>query len=695
MTIKTKFYPLVGGTDMVTAAIAVDPGRARSSINYEAVEQGYKRERGFERFDGRPKPSKAAYWILDFDAGTDQISEGDIVTGADSSATGEALIDMVIESGSLGGNDAAGYLVLVNVSSTSFNNNEKLQVSAANKADADGIEQKSAADTDALNNTYLQDAIETTRDDILAVPGSGISRGVWVYNGLTYAFRDNSGATAVDMYKQSTSGWVLQDLGETLTFTSGGTTAIAEEDTVTGDGSGATAVVKRVILTSGTWAGGNAAGRLIVYSVSGVFQSENLEVSMVDLATIAADAVPNTLAAGGRFDIVNNNFGGHTETRRMYGCDGVSLGFEWDGDTFVPIITGMTTDTPAHVFVHKKHLFFSFTGGSVQHSGIGLPYQWTVLLGAAEIAIGEEITGFSHNASAVLTIFGRNTIALLYGADAATWDLTTLADEAGSIEWTNQLIGTPIYMDDRGLRTLETTEAFGDFVLGTLTKAVAPVFKAKREAATRVTPTASVRVRGKDQYRLFWSDGFGLTMYLGRGLNAPEIMEFDLGIVVNAACSGEDANGEEIIFIGAGTDGFVYQLDAGTSFDGSAVDAYIRLPFNHIGSPTRHKRWHQLTLEMDAAIATVLNILVDFGFGDPEGSIAAEQSFTISGGAGYWNLDLWNEFIWSAGAAGVALLHIDGEGTNLSVSFLSNKIYEEPHTLTGLTLHYSELRLQR
>ncbi len=41
------------------------------------------------------------------------------------------------------------------------------------------------------------------------------------------------------------------------------------------------------------------------------------------------------------------------------------------------------------------------------------------------------------------------------------------------------------------------------------------------------------------------------------------------------------------------------------------------------------------------------------------------------------------------------ILHIEGEGTNLSVSFLSSKIFEDPHTFSGITLHYSELRLQR
>lgn len=689
MTTKTQYYALGGGVDMVTPPITINPGFARVSVNYEPLEQGYMRIDGFERFDGQPKPSAASYWILDFDAGTAAINEGDIVTGADSSATGEALIDAVVETGSYGGSDATGYNVLVNLSGN-FQNNENLQVSAATKSVADGIEKKRGADTDALDATYLQDAIETTRTDILAVPGSGNMRGAWVFKGLAYAFRDNSGATAVDMYKETTAGWVLQDLGETFTYTSGGTTEIQEEDTVTGSISGETAVVKRVILDSGTWAGGNAAGRLIVYSVSGAFQAENLLVSAADLATIAADAVPNTLEAGGRFDFANSNFGGHSGTNRMYGCDGKSLGWEWDGAVFVPIITGMTTDTPAHVFVHKKHLFFSFTGGSMQHSGIGDPYAWTILSGAAELAIGEEITGFSGNATKTLTIFGRNKIAILYGTSASDWELVVLTDEAGAIEWTQQLIGSPIYMDDRGLRSLETTQAFGDFKLGTLTRLIEPVFKAKRAAS--VTAQGSIRVRAKDQYRLFWSDGFGMTMYLGRG--KPEIMEFDLGKVVHCIGGGEDSTGEEIMFFGS-TDGFIYQLDAGTSFDGAKITAFVRLPFNHVGSPTRHKKWRQSTLELDADIDTVLLVLADFGFGDPEATTADEKSFTVSGGAGYWNLDNWNEFIWSATATGVALLHIEGEGTNISVSFFSDKIYEKPHTLNGITLHYSELRLQR
>ncbi len=696
MPIKTQYFQLSGGLDLRTPAISVPPGRAIGVENYESSARGYRRIDGFERLDGRPAPSDASYWILDFDAGTDAMSAGDILTGDPSGATGELLIDAVIESGSYGGNDAAGYNVLVNVTGT-FVNNEALDVSAAQKATADGVVSQRGADTDTLDATYIQDAIETTRADILAVPGSGDMRGVCLFAGAKYAFRDNAGATAVDMYKSTTAGWVLQVLGETMNFTSGGTTEIAEGDTITGDSSAKTAVVKRVILTSGTWAGGDAAGRFVLYSVSGAFTpGEGLEVSAVNLATCTADAVVNTLAAGGRFEFAIGNLGGHAGNRNLYGVDGVSLGWEWDGTVFTPIITGMTIDTPRHVIIHHNHLCYSFSGGSFQHSGIGTPYVWTILSGATEIQIGQEITGMIQNVTGTLTIFGRNIVNILYGFSAVTWTMDTLTDEAGGVEWTQQLIGTPIYLDDHGLRSLSTTQAFGDFKLGELTSLVEPLFASKRKAG--ITAVASIRVRSKDQYRIFWSDGTYLTMYFGekqgRSTGKPEITIGSLGKVVTCAFSGEDSAGNEVLLIGS-TDGFVYQLDSDTSFDGTEIVAFLRLPFNHVGSPTNDKRWTKATAEIDAQGIISLGVLADFSYGDPDQPGLGEVDFSISGGGAFWNEANWNEFLWSAQVEGIAEVYIDGIGNNMSLVFRSEATYESPHTIHSLTLHYSERRLRR
>lgn len=116
-------FPLSGGLDVVTPPLAIKPGRLIACDNYEAVSTGgYRRIGGYERFSGLPKPSNAAYWYLSFDAG-DIVDPGvgSKAHGATSGVTGEVLT-VVLESGTWAGSDAAGYVVLFNVSGTFIDN---------------------------------------------------------------------------------------------------------------------------------------------------------------------------------------------------------------------------------------------------------------------------------------------------------------------------------------------------------------------------------------------------------------------------------------------------------------------------------------------------------------------------------------------------------------------------------------------
>ena len=86
--------------------------------------------------------------------------------------------------------------------------------------------------------------------------------------------------------------------GRAMPFTSGGTTEIEVGDTIVGATSGAEAPVKQVLLSSGTWAGGDAAGFILFDEISktGTFESENLDVgATLNLATVTVD-VENTIS---------------------------------------------------------------------------------------------------------------------------------------------------------------------------------------------------------------------------------------------------------------------------------------------------------------------------------------------------------------------------------------------------------------
>lgn len=75
-----------------------------------------------------------------------------------------------------------------------------------------------------------------------------------------------------------------------IAFTSGGTYVLAVGDTITGGTGGATAVVMNIELTSGTFAGEDAAGTIFVESQVGTFESETLNVGdNSNVATITAD----------------------------------------------------------------------------------------------------------------------------------------------------------------------------------------------------------------------------------------------------------------------------------------------------------------------------------------------------------------------------------------------------------------------
>ena len=88
-----------------------------------------------------------------------------------------------------------------------------------------------------------------------------------------------------------------------VAFTSGGTRTPVAGETVTGATSTKTAIIISITISSGTFAGGDAAGTLLVRTQSGAFQSENL-----DLTTLIGGSVLNAMTIGAdmlRFELAD------------------------------------------------------------------------------------------------------------------------------------------------------------------------------------------------------------------------------------------------------------------------------------------------------------------------------------------------------------------------------------------------------
>jgi hypothetical protein len=688
---EAKYFGFVGGMDMVTPSIVVPPGRVRASRNYESSARGYKRIEGWERFDGRAKPSEATYKVITFSDGKFIPPVGGNITGSASGKTAYVLASTIIQSGSASNGDAVGTFPIME--DTGLLQGETISFGGVEIGVLTSAPEESAAPSLEVEESWGAAARNYLRGFIQQPAGSGPIRGIAIYKGDVYAFRDNEAGTSGVMYKATTSGWSAIAFHKSISFDAG-TSEFQVGETITqttGSTPGATAVIRKVILQDGDWTTNDAVGRLIITSVVGTFQDNSTILSTsAGSATVNGTVSDITLPPGGRYAFDTNNFMATTGTLNLYGANGVGPAFEFDGQTLTPILTGEPNDTPSRIAAHADHLFLSYDDGRFIHSSIFKPLNFEIIQGALLGGIGEPITDLVPTATGELAIFGENKVGILYGTNSENWQLKTLTNESGAQPWTTQLIGTPLYLDHVGVRSLDATQSYGNFSLGTKTQMVQPHIESKSRGSIKAV--GSMRIRSKDMYRLFWSDGSGLSIYFGR--KQPEAMLFNLDFVPSCTVSGEDSTGREVLFLGS-TDGDVYQMDSGTSADGDVLVSYLRIPFNHVGSPTNDKRWHKAVLEVDSASRSKLSITYSFSYGDTALPQASEKDFLVYGGGGLWNEANWNEFKWSSPIEGVANIYIDGIGQNMSLTVISVSDYHEPHTLHGVTLHYNYRRLVR
>jgi len=757
--VKPDYYPLGGGLDLLTPAIAMPPGKVISAQNYEPeIGGGYKRIKGYERYSGKALASSKSYWLATV-ALSGAVAVGDTITGVSSSATGVVI---AIES--------ATVLVLAVVTGTFVA--ETIQVSASNVGTVSAVVENDAA-SPSDHADYKALAAENWRSNI---NGLGTITGLHHYGGSLYAFFEdgvtvggasitiaspaviniggsvNEGAkvvltttgalptgltagttyycinvsgsncnlsatpptlggvaintsgtqsgvhtatvTRANISKATASGWSAVTLGSEIQFT-GAVGEITAGQTITGLTSGATALVVRALLRTGTWTV-SGAGTLVISTITGTWQSgESVRVGGVTKVTSSSLATNIYRVPGGTLDAVTANFTGSTDTKRIYGADGVNHAFEFDGTNYIPIRTGMAVDTPSHAYVHKNHFFLSFRGSS-QNSSIGQPYAWTVVTGASEIATGDDITGYlaqSGSATAAsLAIFTEGKTFTLYGNSSSDWQLSPSGDDIGAFAFCFQPIGNDTMMlTNRGIQRLRTVQDFGNFAYTSVSDLVQPIITAKRSLSA-----CSTTLKTRNQYRVFFSDGTALTVGL-TGNKISGITPLDYGTPITCVCTAQDADGNEVTWFGS-SDGYVYQDNSGTSFDGDPIEAWIRLPFNNQKGPRVRKRYRAAILEGVCQGYSEISVTYLLGYGtiDVEDGVASTGNLLVGGG-GFWDdyNYVWDQFVWDAQAVANPRISLDGTEKNISLLFYSNRYQDDSHTIQGVTIMSSALRLER
>jgi hypothetical protein len=679
-------FSLGFGLDLVSDYLSKNPGACLSMRNMEpGINNGYTYFPRYEACDGRPPPSEQNYLALKV-ADASAFVVGDTVTGVSSTATGRVI-----------GVDPTTNLIGVAKVVGTFVNGESLTVTTLTQIFGLGL-----GPTD-LDDAWLLATQLLYRADITAVPGSGPILGVHVHRGVKLAWRNNVGGTAAELYKSTPSGWQQIPFGFYLKFDQGNGDEILEGDTITGQTSGATGLVKRVIKYAGAW-NTDAEGYLVLANVTGTFQdNENLRDGGSHVhAKADGTAVAISFQPNGKFVMLSHNFYALDATYSVYGCDGVNPAWELrDDGTLSPIFLppdapdAPPNNTPNLIEQHRGHLFMMFDNGLVQHSVIGEPLVFSGFLGAADFGLGAPGTNMVSEAGGALILTTLRTTHALYGKTVDDWELQLISGDTGAAFNTGKLLLSFLALDDRGLVYLPRVDAYGNFSAGTVSEQVQPILNSYRGEAI-----GSVLVRDKNQYRLFFNDGSFLIVYLKESSYTNQGASFRYGYgfypdIPVCLANGEDATGKEVVLFGD-KDGWVYQAEKGTSDDGAEVEAWAQLAFSHAKSPRIRKRYRRAFVDLQATSALTLRVSAELQYGNPEKlNPLTVQDAAFGAAGGYWGVSNWGEFYWGTPTITNIYYPLTGSGVNISLTFYLKSATTKTFTINSVQIEYDPRRRER
>lgn len=690
---KEVIIKLRGGLDVATGAIARDPGNLIGSENYEPrLEGGVQRIKGYERYDGQPKPSDARFVVLGAVAWHASAIVGATLTGDDSAATGvicytDDTADPALRAVTqVVGTFVAGEDVLVGATTVATDVQLEPSISAA------------------TSNSMYEGAANIYRADIEAVPGSGPIRGVCVVAGVVYAFRDNVGATAQAVWKATSAGWAAIDYPTVYRIFFTGGSGGSGGSGVTLTQGGVTATVHRVMKSGGSWTAGDATGVLALRGAAsgGSFVNGAATLSSgetLDLVAVTYVAYP--LAAGGRWEFRPYRFQAllsllDVSITPVYGCDrmaeasGGGNAIEFDGQMAVPLLLG-GIDGPYHLVPHKQQLFAVQRRTSLQFGAPGDPYDFTVLSGAGEVLVGAPIAALEPVVGSedrgAMAVLGSNRSDILYGNDAADYQLVNLSTEVGAKQYSTQIMDDLIGLDEQGARYYSPNQNFGNFGSTTLTNHI-------RRKVTGRNPVASVINRADGRYRLFFDDQDFLVGVPGKRWSWT-LCRYPFQVW----CASEwEIDGVSTIFMGDEEDGYVYQADVGRSFDGAAIRAWLKTGYAHCGSPHLRKAFRLTFVEIRGDSVGSIYLQPDYTYGSTEldeQDSALSVNAPILGSDGAFDLGEWDVGSWDAQYLSNLRVRSPGVGSNVATLLFQQTAVELSHEITSVTHRFEQRREQR
>ena len=287
--------------------------------------------------------------------------------------------------------------------------------------------------------------------------------------------------------------------------------------------------------------------------------------------------------------------------------------------------------------------------------------------------------------SGALGIYTRRDTSVLYGTSSSNFALSTFNTGPGGFAYTAKNMDSAYVLDDRGIMQLGTTLNFGNFLPASLTMNIRPFLDDRSNLATAATVS-----REKGQYRVFFSDKKALYMTILNG-KLLGTMPIEFQHEVKNVVEGERSDGTTAIFFGS-TDGYVYELDRGTSFDGLNIDANFALVYNYTKSPRIRKRYRKASVEMTGEGYAEIGFGYDLGYRSDFISQPVPAPYTSDLRKAYWDEFFWDQFVWDTNEVSPTEIEVTGTAENMGIFITSTSDQFPSFTVNNIILHYTPRR---
>ena len=289
-----------------------------------------------------------------------------------------------------------------------------------------------------------------------------------------------------------------------------------------------------------------------------------------------------------KFQFLDSNFFASGRLAAVYGVSGAGTAFTFNNNYLFKIRTGRAEDEPRHVARHKDRLVLGYENGDADFSVATQPDLFDGILNAFTQGFGQRITGMLPLDGETLGVWTENSI---WGVQGTTIDdviQQIIEPTTGAIEYTVLDMGMPVFLDFRGISTIQASSTYGDFDGGRLSAAVKTWLRPRLEGrqGSGIRPILAEAVPKKSQYRIWFEDGFVLTMtWLEDRVPRWTFQRYwveddETPVTMVATTHGVDENNRPLSFASFEETENVMLLHEGQDFDGETIRR--RLVFNPV-----------------------------------------------------------------------------------------------------------------